>query len=516
MRPLSLLLAAALAAGPALAEDRGVVVANAGYVHADAVTGADAEALAKALEAAGFQTATGADLDAAGTRAALAGLLRPDPDPDPGARLVLLSGRFLHGAGDAWFMGVDADRPDLLAAGAQGVPLSVLMGLMGGGVLLLGSEGGAMAHAAGLADGIGPLVPPPGVTVISGPPEAVSAAAEALLVPGASVGAVVEGDGRLAMAPGGDAGLVLVPAVVSEGERDAWARAAAEDTAEAYGAYLSAYPSGAYAAAAQARLDGLGAARGDRDLWAEAAAANTLAAYEDYLARYPKGEFAEAATRRRDEMRPATPAPVATPAPAPASQAAPGQAAETRLALSRADRVAIQRRLNALGYATGGADGVFGPRSRQAIRGWQQRNGLAATGYLTAEQIALMRDQAASVASQRERDDEAYWQRTGAQGGAANLRAYLDRYPDGLHASAARARLAELDGATASDREQRAWDQARRADTAQAYTTYLRNWPRGAHADQARQRLDRLLRRGMIEGDTLRISPEAIIRELLR
>ncbi len=525
MRPLSLLLAALVAASPALAEDRGVVVANADYAHAESVAGAETDALTAALEAAGFSVVSGADMAVAEARGAVADLLRPDDAP--GARLVLLSGRFLHGAGDAWFMGVDADTPDLLGAGAQGVSLSTLMGLLRGAspgaVLLLGSDGAAMEHAAGLSDGIGPLVPPEGVTVISGPPDAVTAAGAALLKPGASVGDVLAADDRLAMALGGDAALVLVAGAQAPKlpDRDLWAQAAAADTPEAYRDYLAAWPAGLYAKAAQERLERLDTAGSDRDLWAEAAAANTLAAYEDYLARYPNGEFAAAAMRRRDELRPIAapapaPAPVTTPAPAPAQQAAPGQAAETRLGLSRADRVTIQRRLNALGYATGGADGIFGSRSRQAIRGWQQQNGYAVTGYLTGDQIALMRDQAGTLTSQRARDDEAYWQRTGAQGGAASLRAYLDRYPDGAHARTARARLAEIEGDSASDRERRAWEQARRADTVQAYTAYLQNWPRGAHADQARSRLDRQLRRGVIDGSPLQISPEAIIRELLR
>lgn len=525
MRQTSWFLAALVAAGPAWAEDRGVIIANADYAHADAVTTASTDALTTALEAAGFVVVAGADMAVGDMRGAAAALLRPDDDP--GARLVLLQGHFLHGAGDAWFMGVDAQTPDLLAAGAQGVPLSTVMGLLRGAdpgaVLLLGTEATGMAHADGLQDGIGPLVPPDGVTVIAGPPGAVTAAGEALLTPGTSVGAVLAADDRLAMAGAGDAALVLVAAddgrvTPKDSDRDLWAQVAARDTPAAYRDYLSAYPAGLYAKAAEARLDRLADARGDRDLWAEAAAVNTLAAYEAYLSRYPEGEFAAAARKRRDELRPATvpaPPPVVTP-PAPGLQLPPGQAAETRLGLSRADRVSIQRRLSALGYATGGADGILGSRSRQAIRGWQQQNGYAATGYLTGDQIALMRDQAGTLTSQREREDDAWWQRTGAQGGAGNLRAYLERYPDGRHARTARDRLAEIDGASASEREQRAWEQARRADSVQAYTAYLQNWPRGAHAQQARQRRDRQLRRGVIDDNLLQISPEAILRELLK
>jgi membrane-bound lytic murein transglycosylase B len=44
------------------------------------------------------------------------------------------------------------------------------------------------------------------------------------------------------------------------------------------------------------------------------------------------------------------------------------------------DRVALQRRLTAAGYDTGGDDGVIGPNSRSAIEAWQRNNGRAVTG----------------------------------------------------------------------------------------------------------------------------------------
>ncbi|GEK66575.1 peptidoglycan-binding protein [Paracoccus denitrificans] len=537
MRHLSLLLAALVAAGPALAENRGVVVANARYQNAPELADADASAASEAMKAAGFRTVAGADLAVKDVRQALADLLRPDDSP--GARVVLLNGRFLHGGSDSWYMGTDADKPDLVGAGSQGVPLSMVLDLMKqaqpGAVLLLGSDEAGMEHAAGLENDIGPLTPPEGVTVISGPPAATSAAAAALLRPGASVGEVIGADDRLVMAEGGDAQLVLVaaeakadaPAGSLDADRDLWAEAAAKDTADAYRGYLDRYPSGIYSAAAKARLDALGAAQADRDLWAEAAAANTVAAYEDYLARYPRGEFAEAAERRLAELRPAPPA--AEPAPVqprqpeiqqpreivPPRQVSQAELTENRLNLSRANRVAVQRRLNALGYSTGGADGIFGSRTRSAIRGWQQRNGYAVTGYLTSAQVGALRTQAEAVAPSRDQQDRAYWQQTGAKGGARNLRAYLDRYPDGIHAQTARQRLAALNGdAPRGDREDRAWARARQADTVQAYTQYLQNWPRGEHAEQARQRRNRLINQGQLGNGVIGL--DTIIRELVK
>lgn len=55
-------------------------------------------------------------------------------------------------------------------------------------------------------------------------------------------------------------------------------------------------------------------------------------------------------------------------------------------ALSRGQKAGVQRGLAALGFNAGPADGMFGPRTRSAIREWQEAKGLEATGYLTQDQ----------------------------------------------------------------------------------------------------------------------------------
>ena len=57
-------------------------------------------------------------------------------------------------------------------------------------------------------------------------------------------------------------------------------------------------------------------------------------------------------------------------------------AVEAALRLDRAARQRIQERLQAAGFDAGGADGVFGPRTRAAIRQWQESHAAPATGYL--------------------------------------------------------------------------------------------------------------------------------------
>lgn len=58
--------------------------------------------------------------------------------------------------------------------------------------------------------------------------------------------------------------------------------------------------------------------------------------------------------------------------------------------LTREQRAAAQRALNARGYAAGPPDGVLGPRSRGAIRTFQADNDMRPTGELTSHTMALL------------------------------------------------------------------------------------------------------------------------------
>ncbi len=63
---------------------------------------------------------------------------------------------------------------------------------------------------------------------------------------------------------------------------------------------------------------------------------------------------------------------------------------EKVLNLSRGDRILIQRGLNGLKLEAGPADGLYGPKTRQAIRSWQSAKGFKATGYLTRDQASAL------------------------------------------------------------------------------------------------------------------------------
>jgi serine/threonine protein kinase len=75
------------------------------------------------------------------------------------------------------------------------------------------------------------------------------------------------------------------------------------------------------------------------------------------------------------------------------------EAAEAGLRLLPAERQRIQVALTALGFDTGGADGVFNPRTREMIASWQRGKNYAATGFLTGiQQQSLLREAAPALA----------------------------------------------------------------------------------------------------------------------
>ena len=198
------------------------------------------------------------------------------------------------------------------------------------------------------------------------------------------------------------------------------------------------------------------------------------------------------------------------PAEAPEPMARAGEAspedAETALALDQAARRGIQQDLTVLGFNPRGIDGIFGPGTRGAISEWQADEGMAASGFLDQRQIARLRASAeargaelaaAAELARREEEaaDAAFWRTTGAGGAASDLRAYLERYPDGLYAAEARAALDRLEAvareaAAAEDRA--AWENAQAQDLAPGYQRYLESFPEGSFADQARARIEEL------------------------
>lgn len=206
----------------------------------------------------------------------------------------------------------------------------------------------------------------------------------------------------------------------------------------------------------------------------------------------------------------AAPQPTAPPPITPLPQVDPAdpKAVEDALGLRIDDRREIQRDLTILDYNTRGIDGIFGQGTRRAIANWQQVNGYPQTTYLTAEQIQRLDAQASVRAAELEAEaerkraeqarlDEAYWEETGARGTEVGLRAYLERYPDGIHSEEAQAGLEEIALAkrqNASTEERASWDAARAVNTVASYQNYLTLYPRGAFATDAQAKIAELNR----------------------
>ncbi|MDE0703385.1 MAG: peptidoglycan-binding domain-containing protein [Rhodospirillaceae bacterium] len=85
----------------------------------------------------------------------------------------------------------------------------------------------------------------------------------------------------------------------------------------------------------------------------------------------------------------------ADPPRAPRSSAA--ATAEAALLLSRNQRKAVQQALNALGHNAGVPDGIFGSRTRAAIRALQKALGQQPTGYLTDLLLSKLREKMRSA-----------------------------------------------------------------------------------------------------------------------
>ena len=84
----------------------------------------------------------------------------------------------------------------------------------------------------------------------------------------------------------------------------------------------------------------------------------------------------------------AAPAPQPAPTPPPLTTVPTPLPAEA--GMSAADRRQIQEALRRLDYYRGRADGVFGQRTRAAIRRFQQTIGAETTGTLTADEADLL------------------------------------------------------------------------------------------------------------------------------
>ena len=191
--------------------------------------------------------------------------------------------------------------------------------------------------------------------------------------------------------------------------------------------------------------------------------------FEEVRTRYPGTIYAKAAEeqiRRLEEARSLPPAagsvPAATvPAPskaessAPPAPAMPPRQAESSLGLTPAERRRIQQALASLGFEPGKVDGMFGERTRRAIRRYQAEHGRPATGYLMGDDAGkLMALSKEAEGRRREaekqleaalRADEEAFTRTTTLGTSRAYREYLTAHPSGRHVTAVKGLLLEAE-----------------------------------------------------------------------
>jgi peptidoglycan hydrolase-like protein with peptidoglycan-binding domain len=452
---MALLGSAALWVVPAAATDLALVIVNSDYETATDRTedAAAAAYLADALNARGYEVYEARDARMEDLQPIVAGFAERLGEAE---RLVIFyAGHTLQEGGRAWAVPVEMAAPGRVEAAFGALDLTLLLDLAaqvpGRSLVAIGTDEAGfdgLEAALPLAPGIGELAAPQGVALVAGP-----------------VAPLVE---------------VLTGAVLVEGATLAEALAEVPEGIAVSG-FLS--PDAGLAMTVGEAPDA------ETALWLEARRANTVERLEAYLAAHPRGRYADEARRLIAAQQ--------------AASVDPAEAAEQALALDQATRRRIQQQLTVLGQSTRGIDGIFGPGTRAAITAWQRTAGFEPNGFLDAAQLDRLAAQAATreaeLAAEAERTrreeeaaDAAFWQATGANGGSADLRAYLSRYPEGIYAAEARAALDRLDQADreAAAAEDRAyWDQVRAADTVEAYRAYLGRYPEGAFAELAEERI---------------------------
>ncbi len=479
-----LVFAALAGAGaPGLAEEVALVIGNGGR-GAEAVVDA-----AATLRRADVAVVSGAAATAAEQRRLLAQVEQMAPSAD--GLMVVLTGRFVHSEAETYFLPEDSDGAGLVAVGTQAMALSPVLALLarvpGRALLVLSENGRPDQTGPFLRSGPGALDLPQGVTLVQGPPGAVAKLLRGTLAePGARLAVALRDDGALGgegylpgdwtFLGGADPGrlralqgqLDAAEQRARQAERDA---RQAEETASAARAALSA---------------------AEQALWSDARDADDQAGYRRYLDSFPEGRNAAEARRALEQIR--------------NDPFRDARIAEEALNLTREQRQQIQRDLSVLDFNTRGIDGIFGPGTRSAVRGWQRSRNLPETSYLDADQVRQLGREAArrgrelrQEEEQRraeiERKDRALWADLGEGRNEAGLRSYLESYPDGLFADEARARLREIERdrqARAGEQERLAWRRTTQQDTSGAYREYLQTYPQGTFVAEARARLRQL------------------------
>ncbi len=457
MRRICFTVIIALFAGQAFAQDAAVLIGTERYRNFDHVENGSAVVQSKsAMEDAGYAVSVLRDDSIGKIHDALGMFLTKGQTAD---RLVVaMSGRFVTDGLRTWYLPAKAKKPTLFSIGTEGVSVDSVMDALAQtpeqALLLLGSSPLDLGddYDQVLRSGVGKLNVPDGVTVMSLRPN--------------DLRDVIE---KIVTRPGGDV------MDVANRNRRVTVMGFAPDKL-----ILQNEPTASSAAARALELL----------QWETAREIDTVDEYQSYIVRYPYGKFVPQARVLIEEIR--------------TEPYRSERLAEEEMELSRDERRQVQSNLSVLGYDTRGIDGIWGKGSRRAIVNWQQKNGFRQTSYVNDEQLLRIDAQAmrrtAQIEAEAERQqeiearrDRIFWEETGDTGGEAGLRAYLDRFPDGIFADQAKLALKQLENSKlrqAADVDRDAWNAARLQNSETAYLDYLREQPTGAFRKEAAERIE--------------------------
>ncbi|MEC7764698.1 MAG: peptidoglycan-binding protein [Pseudomonadota bacterium] len=449
---------AVLATVPQIAAaDAALIIVQSEYENLPDVSGAaQAVTLAQRLEDSGFTVTSSLDQESDDVRDAVQEFRE---DAEDGERvLVYLAGHMVGGPRDSYLLTHEADRPNAVSVAGEalaiGPILDVLAEFQGQSILMAAPSGDDVA-GTGLSDEFD-LEAPQGVTILTGPVDRIIRLAnEVVLVPGLPLGEGLDGgpggvsasgfvSDVVPFLPAGDSGRVVIERTEQSPDDAFWVVARTMDDEEGYSLYLEYFPEGLH------------------------------------------NQEARAALRQLED-----------------NQVNQDEAAEAALNLNQAARRQVQRNLALLDHDPRGIDGIFGPATRAAIRSYQSANGYSVTGYLSRDMLTRMTAQADERAAQlereaaerqarQEREDRRYWNQIGQGQDEAGLRAYLDRYPDGLFSEVAQDRLDDIEAANRAEAEadeRDFWDRVRNEDMPDSYRAYLDRYPNGLFVQEAQARL---------------------------
>ncbi|MGB0505759.1 MAG: caspase family protein, partial [Pikeienuella sp.] len=493
-------------ANPVLADGgAALVIGNADYAHGPKAVAAlaDAKAVRKRLDDAGFSVTYGENLSRADMRAAFEAFGGDAIDADQ--LVVFYSGHALRMNGDTYLAPVDIDATGPVAVAYDASPLSVVMSILStkpdaAVAFIDGAQLDGFTPTNMVEPGLGDIAVPKGVLVVS-------AAA-----PGWAIRRAGEGRSKFGRAIV-DSFLRIdqpVSVALNAHEGEFWSDGDA-DTRMVITPKQDEPAPVALPTTPVSTADSTGddiAQQIELAFWKSTETAGTPDDYQAYLDRYPNGLFASIARNRLADAGRTSPKVVqdtqtstAVTTPAPQTTATTAADIESALRLTRSERRAVQADLLVLGHDPNGVDGVFGRGARSAISRWQRQENFPSNGFLTSEQIAILAADANAVRAEQDREverqaaldednantqEEVDWGRAQQIHTVTGYRRYIRTYPNGRFVRDSKRAIADLEY---SD-EDAFWDEVERRDTASAYDEYLEAYPNGRYARTARTRLN--------------------------